>query len=195
MLSFFVIQAAIGGAVVLSQIHLVWRGLHLAMGAATWARRSCWCAGGTIATNTAGGFAPSRSVSSNRSAGGAPAVSESPMTRKQIIGAYVKLSKPWIIVLLLVTTFAAMLIAPAGSAAAAAGVLHPVGRALSAAGASAINSYIDRDIDGFMSRTKNRPVVTRRIAPDNALAYGIAAGVRRSSFWLWRRFAGGRCCR
>jgi len=37
MLSFFVIQAAIGGAVVLSQIHLVWRGLHLAMGAATWA--------------------------------------------------------------------------------------------------------------------------------------------------------------
>ena len=37
MLSFFIVQAVIGGAVVLSKAHLVWRGFHLAMGAATWA--------------------------------------------------------------------------------------------------------------------------------------------------------------
>ena len=104
-------------------------------------------------------------------------MSEAPLTRKQIIGAYVKLSKPWIIVLLLVTTFAAMLIAQKGLPPLPLVFLTLLGGALSAGGASAINSYIDRDIDGFMSRTKNRPVVTHRIPADNALAYGIAAGV------------------
>lgn len=178
MLSFFVIQAAIGGAVVVSQIHLVWRGLHLAMAAATWtaaivllvlAARS----GQTQPVDAA----QTDRVSSNRSAGGAPAVSETPLTRKQLIGAYVKLSKPWVIVLLLVTTFAAMLIAQKGLPPLPLVFFTLLGGALSAGGASAINSYIDRDIDGFMSRTKNRPVVTHRIPADNALAYGIAAGV------------------
>ena len=90
-------------------------------------------------------------------------MSEAPLTRKQIIGAYVKLNKPWIIVLLLVTTFAAMLIAQKGLPPLPLVFFTLLGGALSAGGASAINSYIDRDIDGFMSRTKNRPVVTQRI--------------------------------
>jgi protoheme IX farnesyltransferase len=187
LLSFFIMQAVIGGAVVLSQIHLVWRGFHLAMAAATWtasivlvvlALRS----GETQAADSRQPDPHSRS--SGRSAG-APAVSETPLTRKQIIGAYVKLSKPWVIVLLLVTTFAAMLIAQKGLPPLPLVFFTLVGGALSAAGASAINSYIDRDIDGFMSRTKNRPVVTRRIAADNALAYGIAAGVAAFVILTW----------
>jgi protoheme IX farnesyltransferase len=187
LLSFFIMQAVIGGAVVLSQIHLVWRGFHLAMAAATWtasivlvvlALRS----GETQAADSRQPDAHSRS--SGRSAG-APAVSETPLTRKQIIGAYVKLSKPWVIVLLLVTTFAAMLIAQKGLPPLPLVFFTLVGGALSAAGASAINSYIDRDIDGFMSRTKNRPVVTRRIAADNALAYGIAVGVAAFVILTW----------
>jgi protoheme IX farnesyltransferase len=178
MLSFFVIQAAIGGAVVLSQIHLVWRGLHLAMAAATWTAAIVLVvlAVRSGQTQTADSRQPDR-ASSNRSTGGAPAVSEIPMTRKQIIGAYVKLNKPWVIALLLVTTFAAMLIAQKGLPPLPLVFFTLLGGALSAGGASAINSYIDRDIDGFMSRTKNRPVVTHRIPADNALAYGIAAGV------------------
>jgi protoheme IX farnesyltransferase len=104
-------------------------------------------------------------------------VSERRPTRRQIIGAYVKLSKPWIIVLLLVTTFAAMLIAQKGLPPLPLVFFTLLGGGLAAAGASAINSYLDRDIDGLMSRTRNRPVVTQRIAADNALAYGIAAGV------------------
>jgi protoheme IX farnesyltransferase len=178
MLSFFVIQAAIGGAVVLSQIHLVWRGLHLAMAAATWTAAIVLVvlAVRSGQTQTADSRQPDR-ASSNRSTGGAPAVSEIPMTRKQIIGAYVKLNKPWVIALLLVTTFAAMLIAQKGLPPLPLVFFTLLGGALSAGGASAINSYIDRDIDGFMSRTKNRPVVTQRIPADNALAYGIAAGV------------------
>jgi protoheme IX farnesyltransferase len=182
MLSFFVIQAAIGGAMVLSQIHLVWRGLHLAMAAATWTAAIVLLvlAVRSGQTQPVDSFQTDR-ASSNRSAGGAPAVSASPMTRpmtrKQIIGAYVKLNKPWIIVLLLVTTFAAMLIAQKGLPPLPLVFFTLLGGALSAGGASAINSYIDRDIDGLMSRTKNRPVVTHRIPADNALAYGIAAGV------------------
>ena len=178
MLSCFVIQAAIGGAVVLSQIHLVWRGLHLAMAAATWTASIVLVvlAVRLGQTQTADSRQPDRAASS-RSAGNAPAASETPLTRKQIIGAYVKLSKPWIIVLLLVTTFAAMLIAQKGLPPLPLVFFTLVGGALSAAGASAINSYIDRDIDGLMSRTKNRPVVTHRIGADHALAYGIAAGV------------------
>lgn len=178
MLSFFLIQAVIGGAVVLSRIHLVWRGLHLAMAAATWTTSIVLLvlAARSGQPQAAGSPQPDRAAS-NRSAGGAPAVSEARPTRKQIIGAYVKLSKPWIIVLLLITTFAAMLIAQKGLPPLPLVFFTLLGGALSAGGASAINSYIDRDIDGFMSRTKNRPVVTHRIAADNALAYGMAAGV------------------
>ena len=178
MLSFFIIQAAIGGAVVVSQIQLVWRGSHLAMGAATWTAAIVLVvlAARSGQTQTADSREPGR-VSSTSSAGSASAVSEVPLTRQQIIGAYVKLSKPWIVVLLLITTFAAMLIAQKGLPPLPLVFFTLLGGALAAAGASAINSYIDRDIDGFMSRTKNRPIATHRIAPDNALAYGIAAGV------------------
>jgi heme A synthase len=83
MSSFFVIQAAIGGAVVLSQIHLVWRGLHLAMAAATWTAAIVLVvlAVRSGQTQTTDSHQIDR-VSSNRSAGGAPAVGESPLTRK-----------------------------------------------------------------------------------------------------------------
>jgi len=180
MLSFFIVQAVIGGAVVLSKAYLVWRGFHLAMGAATWATSIVLI---VLAARTGQSEmvdlrqTDPHSRSSNRSAGGAPAVGETHPTRKQIFGAYVKLSKPWIIVLLLVTTFAAMLIAQKGLPPLPLVFFTLLGGALSAAGASAINSYIDRDIDGLMSRTKNRPVVTHRIEADHALAYGIAAGM------------------
>ena len=62
MLSFFIVQAVIGGAVVLSQIHLVWRGFHLAMarGDVDGGDRAAG-AGGAIGSNAAGGFTPNRS--------------------------------------------------------------------------------------------------------------------------------------
>jgi heme O synthase-like polyprenyltransferase len=84
--------------------------------------------------------------SSSRSAGGAPAVSEAPLTRKQSIGAYVKLNKPWIIVLLLVTTFAAMLIAQKGLPPLPLVFFTLLGGRCGRG--PAINSY-RRDIDGY----------------------------------------------
>ena len=51
-----------------------------------------------------------------------------------------------------------------------------VGGYLAAGGANAINHYIDRDIDGRMSRTTGRPVVAGRVSPGRALAFGVALG-------------------
>src|SRR5437660_10776496 len=51
------------------------------------------------------------------------------------------------------------------------------GGALSAGGAAAINCWFDRDIDAVMARTCTRPVPSGRIAPANALAFGIALGL------------------
>jgi protoheme IX farnesyltransferase len=180
MLSFFIVQAAIGGAVVLSQIALVWRGFHLAIGAVAWAAAVVLLvlavrSGERVQMGSAQTDPHSRSSTS--SVENAPAVGEARPPLQKVFGAYVKLSKPWIIVLLLITTFAAMLIAQRGLPPLPLVFFTLLGGALSAAGASAINSYVDRDIDGLMSRTKNRPVVTHRIEADNALAYGIAAGV------------------
>ena len=80
MLSFFIVQAVIGGAVVLSKIHLVLRGLHLAMAAAMWTATIVMVVlAARVGANADRGFTSNRSErSTNRSAGGAPAVSESP---------------------------------------------------------------------------------------------------------------------
>ena len=56
-------------------------------------------------------------------------------------------------------------------------ILTVFGGALAAGGANAINMYIDRDIDHLMERTKNRPLVTGRISPRNALIFAVALEV------------------
>ncbi len=78
-------------------------------------------------------------------------------------------------VLLIFTTVTAMVIAVQGQPlpllTLAATIL---GGSLSAAGASVLNQYLDRDMDGQMSRTKNRPIPAGRVAPINALIFGLA---------------------
>jgi protoheme IX farnesyltransferase len=96
---------------------------------------------------------------------------------KATAGAYLHLTKPWIIVLLLITTFAAMLIAQRGLPPLPLVFFALLGGALSASSANAINCYIDRDIDVIMNRTKNRPVPAQRIDADHALAFGLITGV------------------
>lgn len=91
------------------------------------------------------------------------------------VSNYVALMKPWIVLLLLTTTLAAMLVAARGLPPFALLCLTLLGGALSSGGASALNSYIDRDIDPQMGRTARRPIPSGRIAPRNALLFGIAA--------------------
>jgi len=171
-LSFFVIQAVIGGAVVLTKIHLVFRGLHLAMAAAVWTASIVVVVLAARARQQQPSGVGQADRSSQPRSTSAPAVS-----LKSTIGAYVRLTKPWIIVLLLVTTFAAMLIAQRGLPALPLVVFTLMGGALSASSANAINCYIDRDIDVIMNRTRNRPTSTGRIDADHALAFGLITGV------------------
>jgi heme o synthase len=89
---------------------------------------------------------------------------------------YLQLAKPRIVILLIFTTVTAMVVAARGQLASLNGVIilaTVVGGSLAAAGASALNQYIDRDMDAKMARTRNRPIPSGRVAPLNALLYGL----------------------
>jgi protoheme IX farnesyltransferase len=93
------------------------------------------------------------------------------------VGAYVALTKPRIIELLLVTTLPTMIVAKRGLPSVGLIVATLAGGALAAGGANAINMYVDRDIDGIMHRTRNRPLVTGAIHPRNGLIFALALEV------------------
>ncbi|MFN8110227.1 MAG: heme o synthase [Thermoleophilia bacterium] len=94
-----------------------------------------------------------------------------------LVGDYVKLTKPRVISLLLLTTIAAMFIAARGVPNGWLLFWTALGGYLAAGGANAINHFVDRDIDGHMRRTDARPVVAGRVTPARALAFGIGCGV------------------
>jgi protoheme IX farnesyltransferase len=99
------------------------------------------------------------------------------------LAAYVALTKPRIIELLLVTTVPAMVVAKRGWPPAWLVLATLVGGTLAAAGANATNMVIDRDIDKLMRRTSRRPLVTGEITPRNALIFAIALEVA-AAVWL-----------
>lgn len=86
---------------------------------------------------------------------------------------YVALTKPRIILLLVITAFCAMVAARGGWPGTTLAVDTLGGLTLSVGAAHAINMWFDRDIDQLMERTRNRPVATGRIAPEEALSFGI----------------------
>ncbi|MGH9891478.1 MAG: heme o synthase [bacterium] len=92
------------------------------------------------------------------------------------VGAYVALTKPRIIELLLITTVPAMVLASRGWPGTWLVVATLIGGTLSAAGANALNCYLDRDIDGIMHRTSRRPLPRHQIEPESALVFGLALG-------------------
>lgn len=91
--------------------------------------------------------------------------------------AYVALTKPRIIELLLVTTVPAMFLAADGLPPAWTAVATLVGGALAAAGANTLNSFYDRDIDVVMVRTGRRPLATGEVTPRAALVFGLVLSV------------------
>jgi protoheme IX farnesyltransferase len=91
---------------------------------------------------------------------------------RQTVRDYATLMKPRIVLLLIFTTVTAMIVARRDVPALTL-VSTIIGGTLSAAGASALNHYLDRDIDVHMSRTKNRPIPGGRIQPVNALLFGL----------------------
>jgi protoheme IX farnesyltransferase len=91
--------------------------------------------------------------------------------------AYVALTKPRIIELLLITTVPTMVVAERGLPSGWLVLATLVGGTLAAGGANAINMYVDRDIDSVMERTKNRPLVTGAVTPRAALTFAVALEV------------------
>ncbi|GMQ86562.1 MAG: heme o synthase [Acidimicrobiia bacterium] len=91
--------------------------------------------------------------------------------------AYVELSKPRIIELLLTTTVPPMIVAAGAWPGWWLAVTTVIGGALSAAGANALNQVLDADIDKIMRRTRGRPIPTQRVKGRHALVFGVALGV------------------
>ena len=102
------------------------------------------------------------------------------------VGAYVALTKPRIIELLLITTLPTMILAQGGLPGIWLMIATLLGGTLAAGGANAINMYVDRDIDKLMHRTRKRPLVTGVIAPRNALIFAISLEVLAFvELWAW----------
>jgi heme o synthase len=107
-----------------------------------------------------------------------------PLGRREQLFAYIALTKPRIIELLLITTVPSMIVAARGWPSFVLVWWTLVGGTLAAGGANAINCYVDRDIDEIMPRTRKRPLPRHQVEPRNALVFGVTLGVV-SFFLLW----------
>ena len=158
-------QVAVGAAVVTLHLPAALRGLHLALAGAVWV--------GTVVL----------AVIANR----LPPVGEAVLvprgvratrrSAREVVLDYVSLAKPRIIPLLLITALGGMMMARRGWPSTGLVLLTLLGGAMAAAGAAAINCWIDRDIDRSMTRTRHRPLPDGRIAPSHALLFGIGLGL------------------
>jgi protoheme IX farnesyltransferase len=87
---------------------------------------------------------------------------------------YVTLTKPRIMVLLLITGAGGMIVGAGGLPSAGLALAALGGLALACGGASALNHVLDRDIDTHMKRTARRPVASGRVPPERAVEFGLA---------------------
>ncbi|MEX2275668.1 MAG: heme o synthase [Actinomycetota bacterium] len=92
------------------------------------------------------------------------------------VTAYWQLTKPRIIVLLLITTVPAMILAQRGMPSPWLILATLIGGAIAAGSANSINCYLDRDIDEIMKRTRRRPLPAHRVTPQAALTFGFVLG-------------------
>lgn len=91
----------------------------------------------------------------------------------EIVRSYFQLTKPRIIVLLLITTAGAMWIASEGKVDPLLLLITVFSGALAAASANTINCIYDRDIDYIMERTRGRPLPSGRVSPRDALIFAV----------------------
>ncbi|TAM69897.1 MAG: protoheme IX farnesyltransferase [Microbacteriaceae bacterium] len=103
---------------------------------------------------------------------------------KRTFKAYLSLTKPRVMELLLVTTVPVMILADRGLPSVWLIIATVIGGALSAGSAASFNCYIDRDIDKIMRRTKDRPLVTGELTPRAALIFSWILAVA-STVWLY----------
>ena len=168
-------QVAAGAAVVTLHLPAVLRGLHLALASAVWSGTVILA---VIASRLPPAEQPLEIRDASRSAG---------RPVRDVVLDYVSLAKPRIIPLLLITALGGMMMAERGWPSTGLVLLTLLGGALAAAGAGAINCWIDRDLDREMLRTRRRPLPDGRIAPSHALIFGIGLGLAAFlvlAFWV-----------
>ncbi len=169
------VQLVLGAANVWSRLSALFVVPHLAVGAALWAAIVLLY----LAMRRMPAEEPSRRW---REAATAPGDAGAP-GRGDTLRAYVALTKPRIIELLLVTTVPTMVLAQRGLPSVWLMAAVVLGGSLAAGGANAINMYLDRDIDDLMRRTRHRPLPRGAVSPGRALAFGIGLSVV-SFVWL-----------
>jgi protoheme IX farnesyltransferase len=170
-LAFFVGQILTGAVMALrpNSIDLAW--LHAVSVIAFWGSMVILVAATAVAARTAAEEA---------------AEAMEPLRFGRRLKDFVILSKPIIVLLLLVTTYAGMVVGGKGIPSFVLTFWTMLGGALAAGGSSAINQFIDRDIDRRMQRTAKRPLPDGRLWPAEGLAYGIGAVVL--AFYLMAAF-------
>ncbi|GIH70031.1 heme o synthase [Sphaerimonospora thailandensis] len=107
---------------------------------------------------------------------GAAASAAAPRSVGALVKAYVALTKPRIIELLLITTLPTMFLAARGLPDAWTAIATMLFGTLSAGSANVLNCYIDRDIDQTMRRTRRRPLPKHEVSPKGALLFGVILG-------------------
>jgi heme o synthase len=181
------IQAVIGGFQVLTQLAPWTQTLHLALAALIWGLSVALATASYYAARIAppiGGWIGDVEEDAETGSG-------TGRTLKESVRAYVALTKPRIIELLLITTVPAMVLATRevpGIAITSWGALVVwtlVGGSLAAGSANAINCYLDRDIDELMARTRRRPLPAHQVEPERAVVFGIVLGVLSFGVLAW----------
>jgi len=167
------VQAVVGAAQIWTRLDPIAQTLHLALGAFIW---------GALAGLVVVSYYTARravvGVSAGSPGGGARDVGErAGGTARDTIRAYIALTKPRIIELLLVTTVPAMVLAARGLPPLWLVFWTLVGGSLAAGSANAINCYLDRDIDELMVRTRRRPLPAHEVEPERAVVFGLVLGV------------------
>ncbi len=164
----FVSQILVGGINVITDLAVWPRALHVGMSAAIWAV--------VVALAVVARREPVSTERGDLSEAAHEGVEEEPVAIRDTITAYYRLTKPRIIVLLLITTVPAMMLAERGVPSLWLMLATLVGGTLAAGAANAINMYLDRDIDEVMRRTRGRPLPAHQVAPERALAFGFWLG-------------------
>ena len=106
------------------------------------------------------------------------------MIRKEILSAYVELTKPRILSLVLITTALGFFLGGKGIQSWERLLILLSGVSLVCGGSAALNHYLERDVDKLMERTKNRPIPQGVIKPNEAMLFGIVL-VLLGVFILW----------
>ena len=178
----YTIQAIVGGLQVLTGLAAWTQTLHLALGAIIWALAASLVVVAYFEARTAVVAEPGITAPGGE-AGDDGTAAKDRRTTGDTVRAYIALTKPRIIELLLVTTIPAMVLAtreipgfePAEWFRLVFWTL--ICGTLAAGSANAINQYLDRDIDELMSRTRRRPLPAHSVTPENAVVFGIVLGV------------------